>query len=42
MFTVDKPSVVAYKVEPTEQDGKISLATSESDIDISALLAWNR
>ena len=39
MFTVDKPSVVAYKVEPTEQDGKISLATSESDVDISALLA---
>ena len=38
MFTVDKPSVVAYKIEPTEQDGKISRQL-ESDVDISALLA---
>ena len=31
--------MAAYKVEPTEQDGQVSLAVSESDIDISALLA---
>ena len=39
MFNVDKPSVAAYKVEPTNEDGKASLTSTESDIDISALLA---
>ena len=39
MFNVDKPSVAAYKVEPTNEYGKASLTSTESDIDISALLA---
>ena len=39
MFNVDKPSVAAYKVEPTIEDGKVSLTSTESDVDISALLA---
>lgn len=38
MFKIDKPSVVAYKVEATD-DGEISLASTESNVDISALLA---
>ena len=39
LFKIENPSMAAYKVEPTEQDGQVSLAVSESDIDISALLA---
>ena len=39
MFNVDRPSVAAYKVEPTNEDGKVSLTSTESNIDISALLA---
>ena len=39
MFKIDKPSVVAYKVEATDQDGQIGQASSESSVDISALLA---
>tara|TARA_Y100000748_G_scaffold35715_1_gene26479 strand:- start:170 stop:565 length:396 start_codon:yes stop_codon:yes gene_type:complete len=39
MFKVDQPSVAAYKVEATDEDGLVSLASTESDVDISALLA---
>ena len=39
MFNVDRPSVAAYKVEPLDEDGKVSLASTESDVDITALLA---
>ena len=39
MFHVDKPQVAAYKVEAMDSDGSVSLATTESDVDISALLA---
>ena len=39
MFNVEKPSVAAYKVEPTNDDGKVNLASTESDTDISALLS---
>ena len=39
MFHVDKPQMAAYKVEAMDSDGNVSLATTESDVDISALLA---
>ena len=39
MFKVDQPSVAAYKVEATDVDGLVSSASTESDVDISALLA---
>ena len=39
LFTVDKPSMAAYKVEPTDQDVTVSLASKESSVDVSALLA---
>jgi cytochrome c len=39
MFKIDKPSVVAYKVEATDQNGQIEQASSDSNVDISALLA---
>ena len=38
MFKVDKLSVAAYKVDPVD-DGQVNLASTESDVDISALLA---
>ena len=39
LFTVDKPSMAAYKVEPTDQDVTVNLASKESSVDVSALLA---
>ena len=39
MFKIDKPSVAAYKVEATDQEGIVSQASTESSVDISALLA---
>ena len=39
MFHVDKPQMAAYKVEAMDSDGSVSLAATESDVDISALLA---
>ena len=42
MFIVEKRSVAAYKVEPTNDDGKVNLASTESDTDISALLSLGR
>ena len=39
LFTVDKPSIAAYKVEATDQDVTVSLASKESSVDVSALLA---
>ena len=39
MFHVDNPQMAAYKVEAMDSDGNVSLATTESDVDISALLA---
>ena len=39
MFNVEKLSVAAYKVEATDDDGKVSLASTDNDVDISALLA---
>ena len=39
MFKVEQPSVAAYKVEATDVDGLVSSASTESDVDISALLA---
>ena len=39
MFTVESPTVAAYKVESTDLDGQATMASTESDLDISALLA---
>ena len=39
MFNVDKPTVAAYKVEAVGEDGQINLASTESEVDISALLS---
>ena len=39
MFNVEKLSVAAYKVEATDGDGKVSLASTDNDVDISELLA---
>ena len=39
MFTVESPTVAAYKVESTDLDGQTTMASTESDLDISALLA---
>ena len=39
MFKVEQPAVAAYKVEATDVDGLASSATTESDVDISTLLA---
>ena len=39
MFVIDKPTVVAYKVEAVDEDGQLSSVSTESKVDISALLA---
>ena len=39
MFKVERPSVAAYKVEATDVNGIVSSASTEGDLDISALLA---
>ena len=39
MFKVESPTVAAYKVESTDLDGQTTMASTESDLDISALLA---
>ena len=39
LFNIDKLSVAAYKVEATDQEGLANLASTESSVDISALLA---
>ena len=39
LFYIDQPSVAAYVVDAPEKEGQLSLTGSESEIDISALLA---
>ena len=39
MFAIDKPTVVAYKVEAVDEDGQVSSVSTDSKVDISALLA---
>ena len=39
LFKIEKPSIAAYKVEAIDQDGQVSTASTQSDVDINALLA---